>query len=190
MSTRSVVAFKTPDGRFIGRYCHFDGYPSGVGKTLFDAYRAHFGRDLAKLRKFLIDDHPAGWSSLTGADFSKRPGYTDPVKRINRRANTPERAQCYCHGDRHEGRSDWTPDMLERTPVPFVYLFDPVRATLEIREAEYEPFNRYETRAVLWLDGPEPDWQSLDNGDLRYPIETLADLESIAPEGAADGFVG
>ncbi|EDF8717950.1 post-segregation killing protein PndC [Salmonella enterica] len=38
MSTRSSITVKTTDGKFRTIYCHFDGYPSGVGKTLAQYY--------------------------------------------------------------------------------------------------------------------------------------------------------
>ncbi|ECI5353051.1 post-segregation killing protein PndC [Salmonella enterica subsp. enterica] len=38
MSTRSSITVKTTDGKFRTIYCHFDGYPSGVGKTLAQHY--------------------------------------------------------------------------------------------------------------------------------------------------------
>lgn len=34
MSTRSFIITKTEDGKYKGVYCHFDGYPKGVGKKL------------------------------------------------------------------------------------------------------------------------------------------------------------
>jgi len=34
MSTRSLIAKQTKDGRYKAIYCHFDGYVSGVGVTL------------------------------------------------------------------------------------------------------------------------------------------------------------
>lgn len=37
MSTRSSICVKT-NGKFKTVYCHFDGYLSGVGKTLFENY--------------------------------------------------------------------------------------------------------------------------------------------------------
>lgn len=37
MSTRSAIIMKTPEG-FTGIYCHFDGYPSGVGAILEKHY--------------------------------------------------------------------------------------------------------------------------------------------------------
>lgn len=38
MSTRSVIAIENADGTYDGVYCHFDGYPEGVGKTLVENY--------------------------------------------------------------------------------------------------------------------------------------------------------
>lgn len=37
MATRSFIAVKTADG-YQGIYCHWDGYPEGVGKTLCNHY--------------------------------------------------------------------------------------------------------------------------------------------------------
>ena len=34
MATRSLIAYETQDGRVYGNYCHWDGYPEGVGKVL------------------------------------------------------------------------------------------------------------------------------------------------------------
>lgn len=39
MSTRCVIAMKNPDQTVSGVYCHFDGYPDGVGKCLLDHYQ-------------------------------------------------------------------------------------------------------------------------------------------------------
>lgn len=38
MSTRSYIAKKQPDDTFKAIYCHFDGYPGGVGQTLVDSF--------------------------------------------------------------------------------------------------------------------------------------------------------
>ena len=44
MATRSRIAIETTDtsGNKVIKsiYCHFDGYPSGVGKTLMENYQA------------------------------------------------------------------------------------------------------------------------------------------------------
>lgn len=34
MATHSSITVKTSNGKFKTVYCHFDGYPEGVGKTL------------------------------------------------------------------------------------------------------------------------------------------------------------
>lgn len=59
MGTRSLILKPHGDG-FLGRYCHWDGYPDGVGQTLINIVR----RDgVEKARKVLIDDHHY-WSSI------------------------------------------------------------------------------------------------------------------------------
>jgi hypothetical protein len=47
MSTRSRIAIETESGTVKSIYCHFDGYVSGVGKTLFNHY------DREKLEKLI-----------------------------------------------------------------------------------------------------------------------------------------
>ncbi len=39
MSTHSAIIAKLSDDKYIGVYCHFDGYLSGVGQTLFLHYK-------------------------------------------------------------------------------------------------------------------------------------------------------
>jgi len=34
MATRSTIAIRTPEGTIRSIYCHWDGYPDGVGATL------------------------------------------------------------------------------------------------------------------------------------------------------------
>jgi len=47
MSTRSRIAIEKESGIVNSIYCHFDGYVSGVGKTLFNHY------DKEKLQKLI-----------------------------------------------------------------------------------------------------------------------------------------
>ena len=48
MATRSRIAVANPGGTFTSIYCHWDGYPSGVGATLRDHYT-----DAAKTHRLL-----------------------------------------------------------------------------------------------------------------------------------------
>ena len=42
MATRSFIAKKNPtSGRYTSIYCHWDGYPTGVGLTLRDHYNTN-----------------------------------------------------------------------------------------------------------------------------------------------------
>src|SRR6266581_7135446 len=101
MSTRSVIARRTPEG-FTGVYHHFDGYPSGVGAQLKQLYNGHFHKDIKAMMHTLIDEHSTGWSNINGADFTQIPGfieYGSSIKEDDPRYNRP---RCYCHGERHE----------------------------------------------------------------------------------------
>lgn len=40
MSTRSLIAVRQDDGTIKGVYCHLNGYPDGVGATLFEHYNS------------------------------------------------------------------------------------------------------------------------------------------------------
>ncbi len=38
MATRSSIGILTEKGTIVSVYCHWDGYPSGVGETLYECY--------------------------------------------------------------------------------------------------------------------------------------------------------
>ena len=38
MATRSLILKRSNDGNLTGIYCHWDGYPDGVGRKLIDHY--------------------------------------------------------------------------------------------------------------------------------------------------------
>ena len=124
MSTRGVIARATSDG-FKGRYHHFDSYPDALGSTLWKLYHGYFKKDIRRMTEVLIDEHPAGWSSINEADFNLPVGYWE-----NRAPSvgTPEyeeyrrHPQCYCHGDRNE--KPWDVDQDTDCGAEFVYIFD------------------------------------------------------------------
>ena len=49
MATRSRIAIENQDGTVTSIYCHWDGYPSGVGKTLFNSYDQEELKELINL---------------------------------------------------------------------------------------------------------------------------------------------
>lgn len=91
----SIIARPTASG-FAGRYVHNDGHPGMRMALLRDLYAGPFGRDLEAITRFLVDEHPAGWSQL-GPDPAVDTGWNNQRSSIGYRHFI-----CYCHGDRHE----------------------------------------------------------------------------------------
>lgn len=167
MSTRSVIARKTQSG-FKGTYHHWDGYPSALGATLFHLHRDHFDGDIEAMLKTLIDDHPAGWSTINGADFSLEPGYGSVGP------------QCYCHGDRHEKGNSITDKNASACGCEYAYVFDG-NGNMEIWSSYCDPRGKFSGQKMIgafgmgdpkavwqcWesvdLNGMEPDWKAIQN---------------------------
>lgn len=76
MGTRGVIARQKGDS-FEGRYHHWDSYPTGLGSALWELAHNHFRDNLEEMLHVLIDEHPAGWSTIVGKDFSLAPGYNN-----------------------------------------------------------------------------------------------------------------
>jgi len=68
MSTRSYIAKQLDDGSITGIYCHFDGYPEGVGVTL----KAHY-MDPSKVDALLT----LGSISSLGAELGDQHEFED-----------------------------------------------------------------------------------------------------------------
>lgn len=162
MSTRAVIARKTAGGPgnvtgFEGVYHHWDGYPSGLGATLYKLWRGHFKRKTPKMLAYLIDQHPAGWSTICGRNFKQAPG------------KDGEGPECYCHGSRHEegntithlnasgcgceyayvfegGQHDGCPVILLRPAGKIRRIKDGWRFRLRGREGDLESHRHSETR--------------------------------------------
>ena len=172
MSTRGAIVRQT-EGGFEGRYHHWDSYPSGLGKALWDAYHGPFQSDLPRLAKTLIDDHPAGWSSIVGVDWSREPGY---IEYPNREAEGVCRPKCYCHGDRSEEENRITQNNAADCGCEFVYVLSTIGPpTLTILSSFRtdgtkmvgffgygDPDAVWRPKAIIELNGPEPDWDHLD----------------------------
>jgi hypothetical protein len=174
MSTRSVIArpIAGAELRFAGRYCHSDGYPSGVGKTLFEAVNGYFNGDIGAMLTLLLDDHPAGWSSLMNADFSLKPGFTsyDVPKKYKKPDGSTNwatyfqspqwrRPRCYCHGQRHHGGELRTEANTLDTDIEYAYLVHEPARILTILVPDIETFTEL---ATIAFDGDSPDWDALD----------------------------
>jgi hypothetical protein len=146
VSTRSVIARPTPEGGFCGTYCHYDGYPAHQGRILFDAVTGHFAGDPDAACRYLIDQHPAGWSVL-GGDFTIQAGSDRQTLRN----------QCYCHGDRHDPpRTPLDDDTARDAWVDYAYVIGPDRLqVLTSLHGGWQP-----VADPAWTD--TPDWDAID----------------------------
>lgn len=171
MGTRGAIVRKNGNG-FEGRYHHWDSYPDALGKTLFDLYNGHFKKDLNAMLKYLIDDHPGGWSSINRADFRASPGFSEG----GFKSSGPE---CYCHGGRSEGEWLVTNKNASDSGCEFVYMFESDKTTMTVLSSYCDPNGKcagekmigffgcgdpkaiWKPIAVVNLDDPEPDWESI-----------------------------
>lgn len=171
MSTRgAIVRLTNCEGtQFEGRYHHWDSYPESLGKTLWGLYHGHFKKDLARMLQVLIDEHPAGWSTINNKDFTLEPGYAD--------AGNEPAPICYCHGQRHEEEWLVTHKDASGSGCEYVYGFDegPVLVVLSSYWVDGtkmigafgmgDPDALWSEIARIPLQGPEPDWERVNCGE-------------------------
>ena len=199
MSTRAAIARLTcvSPVHFAGRYHHWDGYPSGLGATLWELYHGHFNRDLDMMLKVLLDDHPAGWSSLHAADFAQEPGFVEPVKSGSESGDQP---QCYCHGDRQEEGWLVTDENASGSGCEWAYVFASAKTTDGKRHdtmlvlSSYTPEGKmigmfgmgddeavWPVVAVVDLNGTEPNWEQIETAKPLGPMFPLDDYARRQP---------
>jgi len=147
VGTRSVIARPAGDG-WQGRACHYDGYPDHQGRVLFDAVTGHFAGDVNAACRYLIDEHPAGWSFL-GGDFTQPPGF-------HAAGNAGGRNQCYCHGDRDEpAESLLDPGTARACSTQYAY----VLASDGMRVLRASRGGWDQLAELAWDD--QPDWHAI-----------------------------
>ena len=168
MSTRGIIARPDPLHGWVGRYHHWDSYPHGLGRALWSALHGPFEGDLRALLRVLLDEHPAGWSTIVNADWNLEPGYVSGPNEAD-----DHRPQCYCHGARHEPPQPWATPGAD-WGAEWVYVLDAIARTMTVYEAidadgapaigmwGVNPARlAWKEIAVIPLDGPEPDWTAL-----------------------------
>jgi len=89
MSTRCRIGIKNENGTITSIYCHHDGYPEGVGKTLVENYQTE-----EKIRKLLAlgdmsslgnepVDNPNAWNDAALREAMKNGNYLEAYKQLN-----------------------------------------------------------------------------------------------------------
>lgn len=182
MPTHGVIAFANQTGlnqiAWEGRIHSSDSYPTALGRTLWQQFREYFGRDFAAARKYLVEDHPAGFSTIVGADLSLPCGYTNdfesaweklPDGRADFSKPLPHGARCYCHGDR--SNEHYLITDADGAHYPWLYLFVDMGYTVELRI-----YTDKETEGVtvpVWeevgridcTENKEPNWEAVECGE-------------------------
>jgi hypothetical protein len=181
MSTRGCIARlerKAPM-EFTGVYHHWDSYPSGLGQALFQIRNRDFGKDTEAMLRELIDQHPAGWSTVVGRRFDQGTGWGKRPKRGKHAQPGDTSPQCYCHGGRQEPGWLVTQANASGIGVEYVYAFD---GSMMLILASYcrdgakmvgmfgagDPDAVWSVIATVDMNGPEPDWQALEMTALQH----------------------
>jgi hypothetical protein len=175
-------------------YHHWDGYPSGLGAHLWKLLRDRYAGDVERLLAEVVDAHPGGWSHLMEGDIlTPRPG--GHALGLTVRGRGPA---CYCHTYAEAEYPEATfhgcecrdPNVEEPSCNPpeieWVYVFDPSSRTLEILAAvpagkNQDGEDRYEhhTAAVIDIDGPEPDWDAIEEKVSTWWEDTDQDAAGL-----------
>ena len=162
MATRGAIVRITDldKGHFSGRYHHWDSYPGGLGAELFALFHGYFEKNLDRMLAFLIDQHPAGWSTIQDADF-------------NVPAGTQGGPTCYCHSRNGETPHEVTHENASGSGCEYVYGFTPdckmhILSSYRENGAKMigmfgvgDPNAVWKPIAVVDLHDEEPDWKNL-----------------------------
>lgn len=126
MSTRSRIGRRNDDGTIASIYCHFDGYPAGVGATLEASYT-----DADKVDALIA---LGAISSLRNECRNPPPGHSfDAPARGHTVAYSRDRGEDYTGPQTHSAH-DW-PD----TNWDFLYLWDGSAWTAKSRRTDWRP---------------------------------------------------
>jgi len=195
MSTRSCIARLTSNPgkkiKFKGVYHHWDGYPQGLGSTLFQLRNGHFKGDTNAMLKVLIDQHPAGWSNINNADFSLVPGYMElNTKHDFKDEDYQKTPHCFCHGERSEPGCKINQKNASNSGCEYVYAFTPNGKTMVVLSSYCEdgkkmigmfgcgdPKAEWKVIGEVNLDGTEPT----EEGWGEVPIQQAV-MVPAAPE--------
>ena len=177
MSTRGCIARlqRRSPLEFKGVYHHWDSYPSGLGRALFRLRRRDFKNDTNAMLSVLIDQHPAGWSTIIRRDFSLAPGFCGRRTPSVCEGIANEKPECYCHGSRSEAAWAVTQENAAESGVEYAYVIDGSKmlilgsfctdgAKMVGMFGMGDPEAGWSVIVEVDLDGPEPDWKVLDMG--------------------------
>lgn len=168
MATRGAICSLTQDKKgFRGVRHQRYSMPEALGKQLWDLYHGHFEKDLEKMLGFLINDHPGGWSSIVGADFSLPASYQMSKERFG--------PMCLCHGRLSAPDHPITAKSVFEFNLAWTYVFNVEARELGIVYNDLKSNLLAEKNTlILDLEGDEPDWKMIRCGKNFERCEHLA----------------
>lgn len=151
MSTNCIVGQGTPE-KFTAQYVHCDGYPSGVGKAIFDNWGGTFDGDSKALAAFLLLSR-YGWSNLADTDFELKPAWDDVADR-------PQWYDTRKDGELDGEQGYWTQDD-NLSGISYAYFVDVKQETLQVYGVNY-PSNNFKLLATLSANDT-PNWKAIES---------------------------
>lgn len=127
MSTRCRIGIKNEDGTIRSIYCHFDGYPDGVGQTLLDSYM-----DVERINKLL----DLGDISCLGSEPVSDSKYWDPFAAVTNQDYTlayKDRGED-CPAEISKDKEDY---YVLAEGCDYVYIFYPENASWRVGQPFY-----------------------------------------------------
>lgn len=173
MSTNSIIGTMniSDSTRWMGKYCHWDGYPSGVGATLFREYRRAYAGNVQNLINYILAE-PVGWSAIMGCDLTLAPAWDEAE------CKAPESYSA--RGDKPMNPDgDFIRNTDDHAGAQYAYMLNAPAHTMHIYKYVYASGKDWELIAIIDLDGNEPDWDKIPH----WP--TLPDSEAAPTESAA-----
>lgn len=150
MSTRAQIA-RSVGGDWRGVLHRWGGYPEELGRALWTLYHGRYGRDLGAMLGELIDAHPAGWRTITEADWSK------PIGHVAGPVDGTAGPQCYCHGDSHH--VGYEHSKASNDDAEWAYVFSPEDNTMAVYYRNSA--NVWQQPVIVDLEGEEPEWANI-----------------------------
>ncbi len=155
MSTNSVIALPAAGGGFRGRFCHWDGYPCGVGRQLWLIVR----RDGLTAARLALTRDLRSWSKIDADQGSDDPHYVDP-----RWAVVP--GYGVAENQPPIPATDWLLSGGDDWGTEWAYVLGDQELVVYRRamRTDGKAGRQWQHRVDLPYDAPEPDWSRLDRG--------------------------